>query len=379
MQQAAMDGTPPAETFRMYENISSFYISQHLADMSRGAKHLLDGKVNLTLTQVNLLDWERIVGDEGTLSCPYTTCRLTSDFSAKTDGYIFSPYGEPPHGQLFPGSAFRIFRSHESPAHLAEASYDFTRNFQFDFSNSYRWDSDAISPYGAATLLENPAYPPGSEPRDYFQEKSKLAYWLVSNWSGRRVQVFEELVKLFEIDLMGGKRDAFSAAQWNVWLDKVKPVICWEPGAEVPCEDYLFYLAFENSECDQYITEKPWRALQLGNVPVVLGGLSPAEYTEFLPPRSFIHIDDFDSIERLADYLLYLQGNATAYNEYHAWRQYYAIQGTWLNWDFCLLCDSIAISKASKMDQRRRSAGQWWLGREEGDGADIRGGSCRDG
>ena len=97
MQQAVMDGTPPAETIRMYENISSFYISQHLAEMSRGAKHLLDGKVNLTLTQVNLLEWEKVAGDEGTVSCPYTTCRLTSDLSAKTDGYIFSPYGEPPH------------------------------------------------------------------------------------------------------------------------------------------------------------------------------------------------------------------------------------------------------------------------------------------
>ena len=37
-------------------------------------------------------------------------------------------------------------------------------------------------------------------------------------------------------------------------------------------EQYWFYLAFENSICNDYISEKFWRSLDLKTVPVVMGG-----------------------------------------------------------------------------------------------------------
>ena len=36
--------------------------------------------------------------------------------------------------------------------------------------------------------------------------------------------------------------------------------------------NYYFYLAFENSLCDEYITEKFFRTLNYNTVPVVMGG-----------------------------------------------------------------------------------------------------------
>ena len=75
---------------------------------------------------------------------------------------------------------------------------------------------------------------------------------------------------------------------------------------------HKFYLAFENSLCVGYITEKYWEnSLERGLVPVVLGG---APYSpEQAIPGSFINAADVDSIKDLADYLKYLDKNDTAY------------------------------------------------------------------
>merc|ERR1719295_1295323 len=88
---------------------------------------------------------------------------------------------------------------------------------------------------------------------------------------------------------------------------------------------YKFSLAFENSETDDYITEKFFGTLQSGSVPVYIG----APNVKFFAPdagidgpgrpwksRSVIYAGDFDfDAQRLAEYLLYLDRNETAYNE----------------------------------------------------------------
>ena len=49
-------------------------------------------------------------------------------------------------------------------------------------------------------------------------------------------------------------------------------------------EQYWFYLAFENSICNDYITEKFWRTLDLKTVPVVMGG---GNYLRDAPEKVF--------------------------------------------------------------------------------------------
>ena len=45
---------------------------------------------------------------------------------------------------------------------------------------------------------------------------------------------------------------------------------------------YKFYLAFENSNCNEYITEKFWRYLSYGLVPVAFGApFHDYRYLEF--------------------------------------------------------------------------------------------------
>ena len=47
---------------------------------------------------------------------------------------------------------------------------------------------------------------------------------------------------------------------------------------------------------------------------------NPDDLAAIAPPHSFIHVEDFKSNAALVDYLDYLDGNDTAYAEYHQWR-----------------------------------------------------------
>ncbi|VDP38463.1 unnamed protein product [Heligmosomoides polygyrus] len=86
---------------------------------------------------------------------------------------------------------------------------------------------------------------------------------------------------------------------------------------------YHFYLAFENSICKHYITEKLWKhGYTHYVVPIVL----KREIVEqFAPPYSFIAADDFRDPADLAKYLKYLMENKTAYLEYFMWRLDYHV------------------------------------------------------
>ena len=103
---------------------------------------------------------------------------------------------------------------------------------------------------------------------------------------------------------------------------------------------HKFYLAFENSICPDYITEKTWDALSGGIVPIVLGG---ADYKTFLPHHSYIDVKDFSSPKALATYLNKLDRNDTLYNEYFAWRRNYTCRSgiPTRGSQFCKLCKFI--------------------------------------
>ncbi|GJQ77277.1 hypothetical protein Trydic_g20701 [Trypoxylus dichotomus] len=77
---------------------------------------------------------------------------------------------------------------------------------------------------------------------------------------------------------------------------------------------YKFTLAIENSVCTDYITEKIWRPLIVGSVPIYLG--SPT-IKDWLPnKRSAILIEEFPDMKALAKYLHTLDADDKLYSEY---------------------------------------------------------------
>lgn len=111
--------------------------------------------------------------------------------------------------------------------------------------------------------------------------------------------------------------------------------------------EYMFYLAFENSKCPDYVTEKLFRVINtdISESPPVAVVMGPNKtwYEEHLPSRSFIHVNDFESPEKLADYLKFLSQNSNEYMEYHSWRRQY--KKTCAPSMKCQLCKNIVNHK----------------------------------
>ncbi|NXT53128.1 FUT6 fucosyltransferase, partial [Pluvianellus socialis] len=196
-----------------------------------------------------------------------------------------------------PPSQRWIWFNLESPSHSPNLG---SMNNLFNLTMSYRKDSDIFSPYGELHLLDQPQ--PLSIP-----PKTKLVAWAVSNWraDSYRVKYYQELKKHITVDIYG---------QHHLPLPRDKLIST--------VSQYSFYLAFENSQHEDYITEKLWsNAFKSGAVPVVLGP-PRKNYERFLPPDSFIHVDDFASAGDLAQYLRELSNDTERYQRYFQWRKW---------------------------------------------------------
>ena len=155
----------------------------------------------------------------------------------------------------------------------------------------------------------------------------KLAFWFVSNCNAfsHRQEYVEEMQKYIEIDIYG-KCSNFKNS---------KPDPCASissPTNKTECfknlfKSYKFYLSFENSKCDYYITEKYFKLyyseyiFDVDVIPVVRGA-KLNQYLDRAPSNySFIFADAFSSPKALANYLTYLDHNKTAYEEYFSWKR----------------------------------------------------------
>jgi len=77
---------------------------------------------------------------------------------------------------------------------------------------------------------------------------------------------------------------------------------------------YKFMLSMENAVCPDYVTEKFWRSLQVGVVPIYLGA---PNIEEWLPnPKSAIVIENYSSPEEVANLIKRLNQDDQAYLEY---------------------------------------------------------------
>ena len=85
-------------------------------------------------------------------------------------------------------------------------------------------------------------------------------------------------------------------------------------------KNHKFYLAFKNSLCKEYVTEKLYRIISDDSIyviPIVMG----LDTYDMLPPDAVINIRDYSIPGLLAKHILYLDSNYEAFMKYFEWRK----------------------------------------------------------
>ena len=74
------------------------------------------------------------------------------------------------------------------------------------------------------------------------------------------------------------------------------------------------------------------------------------KYSDLAPPNSYIDVADFNSTRELAEYLVYLDKNSTAYLSYFKWKETHEIKSyAEVTRDaFCQLCEKLQVNNFSR-------------------------------
>ena len=326
--------------------------------------------------------WTKHMADEPLVKgqCPVKSCLFTTDMSLmhQSDVIVLHfdtledyPVNRQPHQRF-------VFYHFESPDNTASELMN-DSYFRYDYFNwtmTYRRDSDIYLRdyygslvtkasinnnsremrynYGNITTLNNNQQftdvinlIPGMELLKnelnltaLIRGKKKMVTWFVGHCSTpiRREEYVRQLSQFVSVDIYG-----------NCTKE------CPYPCDEMLRAEYKFYLAFENSWCPDYVTEKFIRSYVYDAIPIFLGG---ADYSKYAPRNSYIDAREFKSPKDLADYLILLDKSDELYASYFDWKSdYYVSVPDFYGW--CELCqmahdDTLPIKVYHDIKQ-------WWM------------------
>ena len=269
----------------------------------------------------NLHDWMKCVYSPNGKEISNTSDAVIFRGFYFRDSRRFIPPVHPPHQKW-------VYYEYEAPARTWTAHSKEQQIWdQFNLTLTYAKDSDVpYYRYGSVCTL-NPDWQPTNT--NYAASKTRSILWMVSNChdtSGREYYV-RELGKYTKVDIYGTCGMGQVCGPYPLADPKCVRKLLFQ---------YKFYLAFENSFCEDYYTEKLRRTLNLPIVPVVMGLVN---YTQLIGPGTFIDVRDFTSVKELADRLNYLNNNDTAYNEYIEQKSKWKCKPQNTNKFMCHLCE----------------------------------------
>ncbi|XP_061171806.1 glycoprotein 3-alpha-L-fucosyltransferase A-like [Saccostrea echinata] len=305
-------------------------------DLSRNKIILISGSGDFDVPRGQ----EKFIQD----NCPIKNCELHRDDNQKrkADAKLFNIMISFNELSMFSRDPNEIWILYILEGPLATPDY-FLLGDIFNWTVAYRHDSTIVAPY--EKWLPFTERKNKTEPKNYAAGKKKLAAIFVSNCdtSNNRMGYVTELQKYIPVDVYGGCG--------NKQCDRSIEMDCFK----MLKKDYKFYLAFENSNCRDYITEKFFRNALMNDVVPVVMGAHPDDYKRSAPPNSYLHVEDFESAENLGDYLKFLDANDEKYNEYFKWKG----TGDFIDTKFwCRLC--AMLNDINKPNLVIRDLASWW-------------------
>ncbi|CAH2095297.1 unnamed protein product [Euphydryas editha] len=276
--------------------------------------------------------------------CPVDRCTLTADQreAATADAILFKDHHTPFDVKRPPNQIWILYYL-ECPYHTASLRPSSLE--LFNWTATYRRDSDIVAPY-ERWVYHDPLNTEKDLERNYAANKTKKVAWFVSNCHARnrRLQYARQLSKFIPVDIYG--------ACGSHHCPRTDPNCL-----EMLDKEYKFYLAFENSNCRDYITEKFFvNGLQHDVLPIVMGA-RPEEYAAVAPHNSYIHVEEFAGPEDLAAYLKRLDEDDTLYNSYFKWKG----TGEFINtYFFCRVCAMVHASARRQRSAHYADVQAWW-------------------
>ncbi|KAI9488799.1 hypothetical protein BDB00DRAFT_846622 [Zychaea mexicana] len=200
-----------------------------------------------------------------------------------------------------------ILETQESP-HTAKFRMDAKEMRNFDYLASYHLQSAFLFSYYSPAVMDVATRPLPMDFLTHLKKKHKAPIvWIARNCgatSGRHHYI-EQLMQYIDVDSYGS---CLNNVKYPEGKDRMELM-----------GEYKFYLAIENANCDDYVTEKLFDTLLVSTVPIVDG---PNSYQGFLPDKNAaIRMDAFPDPRELAKYIDYLDKNDTAYLEHMAFRR----------------------------------------------------------
>ncbi|CAF2602375.1 unnamed protein product [Rotaria sp. Silwood2] len=289
------------------------------------------------------------------ISCsPIHQCQFTRDKRKLSQAslvafhlYDINRIQLPERKQLKNNNQNWIFITGESPINFYYQNPSFypqTLDQYFDRSISYKYDSlfSIFSPIVKSQILSKEISNLSLSYKTKIQyerqlnikslkSKKKPIAWIVSNCItfSQREKYVENLKKFIQVDIYG--KCGISCSKEN------------NDQCNINLDEYYFYLAFENTRCNSYITEKFWNIISDNThrlVPIVMGA-NDNDYERIAPKQSYIHVNNYKTPENLAKYLNYLINDPEKYLKYLQWREHTKIESkiptTWMSL-LCPLC-----------------------------------------
>ncbi|XP_050346009.1 alpha-(1,3)-fucosyltransferase C-like [Nymphalis io] len=260
-----------------------------------------------------------------------------------------------------------VFASIESAENYPVCSDIF--NGFFNWTWTYRLDSEAkwgyivirdstnkiVGPKTNMQWMKLEHMDPVSEDlKIILRNKTKAAAWFISNCysrSGREIFVQRLQKRLAKYDL---EIDIYGECG-SMECPRDKDDEC----NKLIEKDYYFYLSFENSFAEDYVTEKLLHPLKNNAVPIVYGG---ANYTRFMPDGIYLNARELGP-EKLALKMYELIKDPESYASFFRWKNHYSYYGRHESIetnDYCRFCSMLNeedLVTATSVYENFRS---WW-------------------